>query len=239
MKKLTLFAIFIFGLFLQTSAQSRIVEESFVAGSESNINLDFKFGDIITVKSWDKNEISFRAEIEINSGKLNDALTLDFRNDNGILHIDSDFDEQIIKEGRRKDCPDQRYKQYNLNSDGSDGDDTFICSKIKYEIFIPANSNVTVESISADIELVDLSGPIRAKSISGFVDLSRPAGKPADIELKTVSGEAYTDIDELQFENRKDHIPLVGYKLSGKIGSGGHEISLESVSGNIYLRKGQ
>ncbi len=96
-----------------------------------------------------------------------------------------------------------------------------------------------MESISADMEFIDLSGPIRAKSISGFVDVSWPSGRPADIDIKTVSGEAFTNIDELHFENRKDHIPIVGYKLKGKIGSGGRKVSLESVSGNIYLRNGQ
>lgn len=231
MKKFTLLIFLVLGFLLQTSAQNRIVEKSFVVNSDDKIRLDLKFGETIQVKSWDKNEVSFKADIEINQGKLNDALILDFIQDNDRLKITSDYDEEMLEKGRREDCPDSSYTQFSWN-DGS-----VICSNITYTVYIPENGNLDVESISSDIELIDLSGPIRAKSISGFVDLSWPSGKPANIDIKTVSGEAFTNLDALQFENKKGHIPTVGYKLKGQIGSGGPHVSLESVSGNIYLRR--
>jgi hypothetical protein len=232
MKKLTLLSVFVLGFLLQTSAQSRVVERSFAVDENEKILLDLRFGEIITVKSWDRNEVSFRADIEINQGKLNDALLLDFEHVNGRLEIDADYDEEKLKEGDCADCPDSRYTRYSWNN----GDGYVVCSKITYEIFIPGNADLNVESISGDIELIDLTGPIRAKSISGFVDLSWPSGRPANIDIKTVSGEAYSNLDELQFDNKKN-MPMVGYNLKGRIGDGGPRVSLESVSGNIYLRQ--
>lgn len=232
MKKLTLVAVFVIGFFMQTSAQNRIVERSFAFEEDDKIHLDLQFGDIITVRSWDQNEVSFKANIEINQGKLNDALLLDFEHENGRLEIDADYDEKKLKEGNCADCPDNNHTHYHWNN----GNGYVVCSKITYEIFVPKNADLNIESISGDIELIDLAGPIRAKSISGFVDLSWPSGRPADIDIKTVSGEAYSNLDELQFDNKKN-MPMVGYDLKGKIGNGGTRVSLESVSGNIYLRR--
>lgn len=232
MKKLTLLVAFVFGFIIQTTVQSRVVERTFAIDRDDQINLDLRFGEIITIKSWNRNDVSFKADIEINQGKLNDALLLDFDHENGRLEIDADYDEQMLKKGSCGDCPDSNYTRYNWNN----GDGYVVCSKITYEIFVPRNADLNVESISGDIELVDLVGPIRAKSISGFVDLSWPSGRSANIDIKTVSGEAYTNLDELQFNNQKS-MPMVGYDLKGRIGDGGPRVSLESVSGNIYLRR--
>lgn len=235
MKKITLLAVFIFGLLLQISAQNRIVERSFTIDGNDQLHLDLQFGELISVKSWNKNEVAFKAVIEINRGKLNDALVLDFKQASGRLKVTSDYDKDKLQSGRLEDCPDKHYSRYNWNND--DDGSYVVCSRITYEIFVPRNVDLDVESISGDIELIGLNGPIRAKSISGFVDLSWPSNNTADIDIKTISGEAYTNLDNLHFDNKKPHMPLVGYELRGKIGRSGPRVSLESVSGNIYLRK--
>jgi hypothetical protein len=213
--------------------QKRFVEKSFLVNSDTKVRLDLRFGDVISVKSWDKNEVLFKAEIEINRGKLNEALILDFSHKNNRLDIESDYDKDMLKAGRREDCPD-KYSRYSWSSDDSH---YTVCSNIQYQIWVPRNADIGVETISGDIELVHLSGPIHAKSISGFVDLSWPDGESADLRIKTISGEAYTNLDNLHFENKKEHIPLVGYELKGRIGSGGPLVVLESISGDIYLRE--
>lgn len=236
MKRLMLLSITLLFIITPAVAQQRIVEKSFTVDGNQLLQLDLKFGETITVKAWDKNVVSFKANIEINRGKLNDALALDFDEQNGQLKISADYNHEMLKEGRLEDCPD-RYSSYYLNSDVEGS--YVICSEITYTLFVPANIKLNAETISGDIELIDLTGPIRAKSISGFVDLSWPDGKPADVNIKTISGEAFTDIEALELTNKKDHIPLVGYKINGKIGTGGPLVSLESISGNIYFRKGK
>lgn len=234
MKKLALLFIFVLVSLLQTFAQQRIVEKSFSMNGDQKVRLDLRFGETISVNAGEKNEVAFKAVIEINNGKLNDALELDFNTENG-LKITSDYNKQKLKAGRRQDCPDQ-YSRYSWNN-RSDDDSYVVCSNISYELRVPENIDLDVESISSDIELAGLTGPVRAKSISGFVDLSWPVENSANLNIKTVSGEAFTDLDNLQFKNKKKQIPLVGYSLKGTIGTGGPEVSIESVSGNIYLRK--
>lgn len=215
-------------------AQQRTVERTFGLASGQSVELDLKFGETIAVKAWDRSEVSFRADIEINQGKLNDALELEFEESGRGLQVKADYDKEKIRGGRSADCPSENYSTYSWEDDGNRA---VVCSRIRYEIYIPRDAALKVESISGDIELTGLSGAIHAKSISGFVDLSWPDGKPADFNLKTISGEAYTDIDGLEFTNKKDHIPLVGYKINAHLGTSGPAVLLESISGNIYLRK--
>ena len=214
-------------------AQQRVVERSFSVNGQESVELDLKFGESITVKAWDRNEVSFRAVIEINSGKLNDALVLDFSQNDKGLSVAAEFDRVRIREGRRADCPNKSYSTYSLNDDE---ESSVVCSNIIYELRVPADIHLNVESISSNIELIGLKGSVKAKSISGFVDLSWPENTGADLYFKTISGEVYSGIESLNLDNRKK-APLVGYELRGSIGSGGPPVSLESISGNIYLRK--
>jgi len=218
----------------QSRAQPRIVERSFTMSDKQTVELDLKFGQSIIVKGWDKKEVSFRAVIEINNGRLNDALILDFREEENIMAISSDFDNKMLNQGRRTDCPGYEYPTFTWSND----DNRAVCSDIAYEIYVPRDIDLRIESISSDIELSGLQGPIRAKSISGFVDLSWPVNRGAEISMKTVSGEVYSGIDQLSLQNRKGGAPLVGYEIRASVGSGGPWINLESVSGNIYIRKG-
>ena len=215
-------------------AQQRVVEKSFSINNSESVDLNLKFGEAITVKAWDKNEVSFRAIIEINSGKLNDALVLNFNETEHGLAILADYDKKLIKEGRKEDCPSKHYSTYSIDDNRNH---TVICSNIMYEIYVPRSIDLNVESISADIVLLGLQGPIHAKTISGFVDLSWPQRQGAKLSMKTISGEVYSGLDNLAMNNRKGGVPLVGYELQGSIGSGGPSINLESISGNIYLRK--
>lgn len=232
MKQLTLLILFVLGPFLLSSAQTRIVEKTFSVEGDQKVRLNLRFGETISVNAWDKNKVSFKATLEINNGKLNEALELDIDTSDG-LYIASDYNKEKLKAGRKEDCPDH-YSRFSWNND----DEHYaVCSKITYELWVPENIELDVESISGDIELDGLTGPVRAKSISGFIDLSWPAINSADVTMKTISGEAYTDLDNLNFNNKKPHIPIVGYALEGTIGSGGTKLSLESVSGNLYLRK--
>lgn len=231
-----LFVTFVLALATNaTWAQPRIVERTFPVERNDTIDLNLRFGDSISIKGWDEDQVSFRAVIEINGGRLNDALLIDFNQQQEELEVSVDYDEALTRQGRRGDCPDRRYASFTRND--KNGDYSVLCSDIVYEIMIPATADLNVESISSDIEITGLSGPIRAKSISGFVDLSWPENSGAELSMKTVTGEVYSGLENLKLLNKESAPPLVGYKLRGTLFGGGPIVNLESVSGNIYLRK--
>lgn len=117
-----------------------------------------------------------------------------------------------------------------------------------------------IKSLSSDINLVDITGPAvihsvsgtiegnflsisqenpsSISSVSGIIDLAIPAGGPANLEIGTVTGEAYSDLD-LQFEKSEgsDMKRIGGNTIKGKLGNGGVSLKFTSVGGEIYLRK--
>jgi hypothetical protein len=93
---------------------------------------------------------------------------------------------------------------------------------------------VTAASVSGDVDahIEALTGPgdLRFRSVSGDVTLQLPRALDADFTLKTVSGELDSDFPlTLQGTmNRRN--------MRGRIGRGGRELELATVSGDVQLR---
>ena len=223
------------GLVLTTATAfaQKIVEKTLPAAANQKIDLQLKFGNDIKISAWDKNEVYVKVTYNINSGRLNDALKLAFNSGAGGVEVNVDLDHELLKTGRAEDCPDL---QNGSNRNYYNGEEYFTCTQIDYEIKVPRAGNLVVNTISGNIELRDVTGPVNAKSISGFVDLSWPGKKGATVALKTITGEVYSDLD-IDFTNKKKEIPLVGYQLKGSVNGGGSEVKLETISNNIYFRR--
>jgi hypothetical protein len=93
---------------------------------------------------------------------------------------------------------------------------------------------VTGTSVSGDVDAqIDaLTGPgdLRFTSVSGNVSLQLPRSLDADLTLKTVSGELDSDF-QLTLQG-----PMNRRSLNGRIGRGGRELHLTTVSGDVRLR---
>ncbi|PIQ21240.1 MAG: hypothetical protein COW65_10260 [Cytophagales bacterium CG18_big_fil_WC_8_21_14_2_50_42_9] len=214
-------------------AQSKTIEKVVAVPTSKNINLNLKFGNDIKITAWDKKDMSVKITYAINSGRLNDALLVKFNSDNEAAQVNIDLDNDLMQTGKEADCPDSSNRGFSTNSNGQQ---VFTCATINYEIFVPRNANLEVETINGNIEIRGLTGPVKAKSISGFVDMSWPDKKGAAVSLKTITGEVYSDFN-INFSNKQEQIPMVGYQLKGDVNGSGSEINLESISNNIFLRK--
>lgn len=204
----------------------KIIEKNFPYHKGMKVSMNLKFGDTIRVHAWKKPEIHLKASVEINKGKLNDALVMNTHQAPQMVTVTTDFDKKMIRNADCDDC----FGKNSFHTNGSS-----ICSRIYYDIYAPAGTDLSVNSISADIKIRNMTGPVYAKSISGFIDMNWPENKGADVSLKSVTGELYSNLD-IAFSNHKKTVPLVGYLLNGTIKSGGPMIHLESISNNIYLR---
>ena len=213
-------------------AQSKTVERTLAVPANNKVDLQLKFGDDIKITAWDKKEAAIKVTYEINGGKLNDALLLQFESDQTSARVQVDLDQELTKKGKVEDCPDGN-RRYSTNGNKEHG---YTCATINYEIFVPRNADLKVETINGNIELKGLDGPVQAKSISGFVDMSWPEKKGAAVALKTITGEVYSDLN-IDFPEGKKKAPMVGYELKGNLNGGSSAISLESISSDIYLRK--
>lgn len=84
--------------------------------------------------------------------------------------------------------------------------------------------------VDAEIEALTGAGDLRFTSVSGNVTLGLPRSLDADVTLKTVSGELDSDFQmTVQGQMRRR-------ALNGRIGRGGRELVLTTVSGDVRLR---
>jgi hypothetical protein len=142
---------------------------------------------------------------------------------------------------------------------------------VEYTVHVPkgvlftahsVNGGITVEDLSAAVELetvnggiqVSTSGSAKAETVNGSIraavgstsqDLSFhtvngsisvavPENASVDVRAETMSGSITSDFPL----NIPKTQPGEQKTASGRIGSGGHELSLETVNGSISLQKG-
>jgi hypothetical protein len=107
----------------------------------------------------------------------------------------------------------------------------------------------TINTISGDLEVsfdkINQSEPTSLASVNGIIDVTIPGSDKANIEISTINGNVYNNLDlkGVAKEKEKDRhaygmdaIRMQGgnsYTLNG----GGQKVYLKSISGNIYLRK--
>ena len=121
-------------------------------------------------------------------------------------------------------------------------------------------SDLEVKTNNADIKLNNITGPVVASSISGNftavfgnlnqskpcavslvsgeIDVTLPTSAKTTLQMKSVTGEIYSDLD-LNLKGGKDSMPKVGggHQVEGHLNGGGVSLKLNTVSSNIYVRK--
>lgn len=202
-------------------AQPKTVSESIPVTSQTRLDLEFDFADQITFKSWDKEEVLVKVEVEINDGKDNDVFTLNSRSSATTIYIEMDEEmwEKIPKERNGKQCCNYS-------------------SRLDYTVYLPNEMAVKSSTINGTYEFQYYDQRMQLKTISGGIDITIPKTMGMDFNAKTITGEVYSDI-EIKFPNGKEGLrQVVGQDFFGRIHGGGLKSELETISGNIYLRKG-
>jgi len=108
----------------------------------------------------------------------------------------------------------------------------------------PCTVNSISGSVEVDFSTINADAPTSLASVSGIIDVSIPADSKASIEISNITGNVYNNLNlESSSAGKKDgraeglgsikHGGETNYTLNG----GGQKIILNSVSGNIYLRK--
>ena len=214
----------------------KVLEQKAALSAGQRLNLELKQASAIRIHAGSGSQVVLRATATINDGQLNDALLLTTSKTADGVTIASSFDDNLVKNSQGADCPEgQGYTRWGGNWRNGKAEGPALCFKIEIDVAVPAGVAVRVNTISGNIEVTDLTAPLEAKSISGFVDVSWPARQGAEVAFKSISGEVYTDQD-IAFVNRKEN-PIVGYQLRGTLGSSGPAVRLESISGNVFFRK--
>jgi len=215
MKKYILTAILIVAAIGVSWSQKVITKKLDVQGKK--VEMKFDFAENIRVEAWDKNTVELEVTVNIDNNRYNDYYTLNVNEHAGSTDLIEKVDFEGIKKVKaQKDC---------CNFD----------TKINYKLKVPTNLEFDLKTISGRIELVGSVGKMSINSISGFIDYTIPVAMKARINLSTITGDVYSDV---KFDkSASKEISWVGTKRDLTLNGGTLPVKLETVSGDIYLRK--
>ncbi|HVN59325.1 MAG TPA: DUF4097 family beta strand repeat-containing protein [Bacteroidales bacterium] len=210
MKRLIVIALALAELSLANA--QKVTEKHINFEGKKNLRLNISIADSIQLETWKRSEVYILSSVLVNSGKDNDAYTITYKEEEGVLSIDAGFSEKYFK--GRKCCCDS--------------------SSISWKIIMPENLNLELETIDGNITLSGKTTSARIKTVSGFVDLSLPMVSNADVDFSTVTGTVYSNWDLSTGNKNGTSLPV---KVAKRINDGGHLFRVETVSGDIFFRK--
>jgi len=198
-------------LCFSTIQAQEIIEKHIDFSGKESLTLKIQIADSINIQTWNKNEVYIKASININENKDNEAYVTSFDEAGKTVVVNAKFKDKYFK-GKNNCCNE---------------------TDIYWQIYIPEKTKFSVETINANITITGQTKEMNVKSISGYIDLTEPPNKQADIDFSTISGRMYSN-HELALSKLHSGIPL---KITERLNNGGDPIKLETISGDIFFRK--
>tara|TARA_R110002051_G_scaffold100682_1_gene171070 strand:+ start:2071 stop:2805 length:735 start_codon:yes stop_codon:yes gene_type:complete len=243
MKSLFLFICLLLS-FNNLIAQKKVIEKTTSTGIE-DVYVNLKFAKNIIVKNWNKNEISVEATVNLDDNEHNDYFSFKADKIGETYKITSEYGDYFkkYKSYYTSDCDDKDGKKKNINYKESHS------NIVNYVIYVPEKMQLKVKSISGDVETETYVGILKLDLISGNISVKKHSKdmhlktisgdidvyiSDAKLEAKTLTGGIYSDLD-IDFDKNKKH--GVGSKIVTTINKGTAFLKLDTISGDIYLRK--
>lgn len=230
--------------FSNLTAQKKVVKNVPSTNIE-DVYVHLKFAQNITVKNWNKNEISIEAIVDINDNKYNDKFSLIGNKIGNTYEIKSAFGDLFTKHKNTVTIThnNEKCNGYNFCTNHNN-------VVVNYVIYTPEKMELKIKSISGSViadkyvgvlNLDLISGNITIKKHSKDMDLKTISGdidmfvSDATFEAKTLTGGIYSDLD-IDFDKLKKK-KYFGSKIIATIKNGTASLKLNTISGDIYLRK--
>lgn len=109
-------------------------------------------------------------------------------------------------------------------------------STVNGSVEVETSGEAEAQTVNGNVKVhmgrINGTGSMRFSTVNGRVDVSIPEGVGLDVSASTTNGDISTDFP-LTVRGR-----FGPRQLSGTIGGGGRSLSLQTVNGNIALRKG-
>ena len=194
----------------------KLVEKHLGYAPGKSIKMNIQIADSIRIVTWNKNEVYAKAFVDINNNKDNEVYKTGFDESANSIEIKAHFDN------------DKKYQQWN---DSCKCNCSYL-SKIYWDVYIPENSEFSVETIDGNITIEGQTDQVKAHTISGFIDMAFASSRKADLKMSTISGTIYTNVALEKTKGRRG-----GNAVNGAYNGGGKQVELETISGDIFLRK--
>jgi len=204
-------------LCLSGAYAQKIVEKHFDFAQKNFVALNIQIADSIRIITWNKNEVYVKASININDNKDNDDYAVSFDDSGARIEMKAKFVEKP-----------QRVKNDSCHCYCNN------TSKIYCDVYLPENAAFSVETIDGNITISGKTDEMKVHTISGFIDLTMAPDRKADVKLNTISGTIYSNLALNGAEHK-----AASSTISQAYNGGGKPLNLETISGDIFIRKAE
>jgi len=201
----------------------------------------------VTIEGWKKNEVSI---VAVKSGKTKDidritvSVEVDKYEGKDWIHVSTQYDIFSLNSGRvdytikvpsGAILEDIELVNGNVKVTGVTG--YLSLGTVNGSITATGmTGNAWVETINGNLDLsfdkMSSGQSVDLESVNGVVVLRIPANANAQVDAETLNGNVSSDFG-LTVEKGE----WVGRSMEGLVGSGGARISIETVNGNIEIKK--
>jgi hypothetical protein len=205
---------------LSPARAQKIVDKHIPFGPRDFVAMNFQISDSIRIMTWKKDEVYIHSSIDVNDNKNNDDYKMVFGESGQMVNVSAKLETDDIRRSSK------------------DSGDCCCCCNVRthiyHVVYVPENVDFSVETINGNITIAGNTAEIRAKSISGFIDLAISPDRKADLKMHTITGTMYSNI-ELPPSRRIKQVG--GGSVTAELNNGGKPITLETISGDIFFRK--
>ncbi len=224
-------------------AQTKLTR-SYPVKSGDKLELSFDYPQVVRISTWDKNEVSVTAMVNINDGESDTAFKLEDQTADGVLTISNKISDMkhlphrytVIDASGKKSMFRTRelFDEYTsthghgnrMTSDGVD-------MEITIEIKVPVNISTNVKATYGIVELVNFNAPATVNAPYGGIDATVVQANTGKLQATTHYGQILSNLDlTLTDKTDKDFFT----SITAEPGKGPAYI-LNSTYGKIYLRK--
>lgn len=220
------------------------LDQTFAVSAAARVSLDNVNGDA-TIEVWDRDEVRVLAVKRASTASLLADLRIDIDASGDRVAIDTHYPtthgfggstsvEYTLTVPRRASLHSIELVNGDLRILDVEGGVEAECVNGDIRATGLAGT-VELESVNGAVELeASVLGPgdeVSLESVNGSIDILLPAGADTTVHAETVNGRITND---LGLEVRKGR--YVGSSMRGVVGSGGAELSLETVNGPISVR---
>jgi hypothetical protein len=228
---------------LRPALAQRLVTQNAPLAAGQGVVLDLKFAHKIRVRPGAG--LSVQAKVNINDNAQNDLYSLALERSGTELSVVEKLDEDKLRDshytgdcegGSRSNSSGGVHGGYTRSGKTGGVRPTLsyhkgeysYCTKIDYEVTVPAGTALRITTLTGDVDLSGLSGAITAKTVSGDLLLSALTGP---VNVRSVSGDVKL--------NALSGNSVEAVSVSGDVDvtwppAQAAELSLKSITGEVY-----
>ncbi len=219
------------------------VNKTYPVKAGQQVDLTFDYPKVIRISTWDRNEVSVKAMVNINQGENDSAFVLEDEIVDGKLTIRNRIKDMknlprmytVVRGGQKTTFrTKEAYREFlSQNGRGNQMTSEGVDMEITIDIKVPANTSTNVDAKYGIVELVNFNAPATVSATYGGIDATVVAANTGKLKATTNYGEIYTNLDlKLTDKAEKDFYSSITAE-PGK----GHAYTFKSTYGRIYLRK--